>query len=134
MPVQYAVLMRRLFLTRDLPSFVNRGQLVVPAVLRAAPVTLALTAGAAVLWLAAGLGIGLLAAAWRGTAVDRLVVAAGLLGVSIPAFWLGEVVVLVSQGGWGRGRSRPGCSPGCRRSVCRRGMQAPGCGRWRCRG
>ena len=39
MPVQYAVLMRRLFVTRDLPSFVNRGQMVVPQVLRAAPVT-----------------------------------------------------------------------------------------------
>ena len=50
-PLQYAALMRRLFVTRDLPSFVNRGQLVVPAVLRAAPVTLALAAGAAVLWL-----------------------------------------------------------------------------------
>ena len=53
LPVQYATLMRRLFVTRDLPSFVNRGQLVAPAVLRAAPVTLALAVGAAVLWLAA---------------------------------------------------------------------------------
>src|SRR6476469_9389895 len=50
LPLQYAALMRRLFVTRDLPSFVNRGQLVVPSVLRAAPVTLALAAGAAVLW------------------------------------------------------------------------------------
>ncbi len=104
MPVQYAALMRRLFLTRDLPSFVNRGQLVVPAVLRAAPVTLGLVAGAAALWLLAGLGIGLVAAAGGGPRrggqgrAGRLVVAAGLLGVSIPAFWLGEVVMLVAQG------------------------------------
>ena len=98
MPVQYARLMGRLFVTRDLPSFVNRGQLVVPAVLRAAPVTLALALGAAVLWVAAGLGIGLVAASWRGTGVDRAVVAAGLVGVSVPAFWLGSVVTLVTQG------------------------------------
>ena len=98
LPVQYAVLMRRLFVTADLPSFVNRGQLVVPAVLRAAPVTLALAAGAAVLWLLAGLAIGVLAAAWAGTWVDRLVTAVGLIGVSVPVFWLGEVVNLATQG------------------------------------
>lgn len=98
MPVQYASLMRRLFITRDLPSFVNRGQLVVPAVLHAAPVTLALALGAAAIWLLAGLAIALLAAARRGTAFDRLIVALGLLGVSVPAFWLGEMVTLVTQG------------------------------------
>ena len=98
MPVQYAVLMRRLFITQDLPSFVNRGELVVPAVLAAAPVTIALTAGAAVIWLAGGLGIALLATRRGHAGTGRLVVAAGLLGVSIPAFWLGEVVMLVAQG------------------------------------
>ncbi len=98
LPVQYAALMRRLFITRDLPSFVNRGQLVVPAVLRAAPVTLALAAGAAVLWLLAGLLIGLVAAAFEGSWIDRAVTLLGLLGVSVPVFWLGEVVNLLSQG------------------------------------
>ena len=97
LPAQYATLMGRLFVTRDLPSFVNRGQLVVPAVLRAAPVTLALAAGAAVLWMAAGLAIGLIAAAWRGRGVDWAVTGLGLIGVSVPVFWLGEVVNLLSQ-------------------------------------
>ena len=98
MPEQYAGLMRRLFVTRDLPSFVNRGQKVAPAVVRAMPVTLALALGAAVVWVAAGLGIGLVAAAWRGSGVDRAVVAAGLVGVSVPAFWLGSMVTLATQG------------------------------------
>src|SRR5258706_14528625 len=31
LPVQYAVMMKRLFITRDLTSFVNRGWAVVPA-------------------------------------------------------------------------------------------------------
>ena len=101
LPVQYAALMRRLFVSRDLPSFANRGQLVVPAVLRAAPVTLALALGAAAIWCAAGLLIGV-AAARAGPVAARLLVAAGLLGVSIPAFWLGEVVTMVTQGA-GRG-------------------------------
>ena len=98
LPVQYAALMQRLFVTRDLPSFVNRGQLVVPAVLAAAPVTLALAAGAALLWLAAGLLIGVAGAVWAGRAIDALVVGLGLIGVSVPVFWLGEVVNLLSQG------------------------------------
>src|SRR5579875_1330580 len=97
MPLQYASLMRRLFWTRDLPSFVNRGQLVVPEVLRAAPVTLALAGGAAVLWLVAGLCIGLVGAAWRGRGADWLVTGLGLIGVSVPVFWLGEVVNLLTQ-------------------------------------
>ena len=97
LPVQYATLMHRLFVTRDLPSFVNRGQLVVPAVLRAAPVTLSLAAGAAVLWLLAGLGIGLVAAAREGGPADRFATALGLVGVSVPVFWLGEVVNLLTQ-------------------------------------
>ena len=104
LPVQYAQLMRRLFVTRDLTSFVNQGEAVVPAVLAAAPVTLLLAAGAAVLWVAGGLAIGLVSAAFGGAA-DRLVVLAGLVGVSVPAFWLGEVVNLLTQrtlhGVWG---------------------------------
>jgi peptide/nickel transport system permease protein len=106
LPVQYVQLMRRLFVTRDLASFVNRGQAVVPAVLNAAPVTLLLATGAAVLWVLAGLAIGLVAAAFAGAA-DRMVVVAGLIGVSVPAFWLGEVVNLLTQrtlhGAWGLG-------------------------------
>lgn len=97
LPVQYARLMERLFVRGDLASYANRGQLVVPEVLRAAPVTLSLAVGAAVLWLGMGLGIGLLAAAWRGGAADRLVTLLGLLGASVPVFWLGEVANLLTQ-------------------------------------
>ncbi len=97
LPVQYSLLMHRLFIAGDLTSQVNRGQRVVPAVLRAAPVTLSLAAGAAVVWLLAGLAIGLVAAAREGSAWDRVVTALGLVGISIPVFWLGEVVNLLTQ-------------------------------------
>ncbi len=95
LPLQYARLMRRLFVTRDLASFSNPGQDVVPALLAAAPVTLLLSAGAAVLWLAGGLAIALAATAWR--TGGRFAIGAGLVGMSIPAFWLGEVVNLLTQ-------------------------------------
>ena len=97
LPVQYGLLMHRLFIAGDLQSQVNRGQRVVPAVLRAAPVTLSLALGAAVVWLLAGLAIGLVAAAREGSAWDRAVTALGLVGISIPVFWLGEVVNLLTQ-------------------------------------
>jgi len=97
LPVQYGLLMHRLFIAGDLTSQVNRGQRVVPAVLRAAPVTLSLAAGAAAIWLLAGLAIGLVAAAREGSAWDRVVTALGLVGISVPVFWLGEVVNLLTQ-------------------------------------
>jgi peptide/nickel transport system permease protein len=97
LPVQYAVMMRRLFVTRDLTSFVNRGQKVVPQVMRAAPITLSLVLGAAGLWVAGGIGIGLAAAAARGSLVDRGLMILGLIGISMPVFWLGEVMNLLSQ-------------------------------------
>lgn len=100
-PAQYGALMWRLFVTRDLPSFVNRGQLVAPSVLAAAPVTFALVAGAAVLWMAAGLAIGLASA--RSPRWGKAVVAAGLLGVSVPAFWLAQLVAAAAQGPWHAG-------------------------------
>lgn len=97
LPVQYALLMQRLFITRDLTSFVNRGQQVIPQVIDAVPATLSLVLGAAVLWVAGGIGIGLAAAAMRDTAVDRGLMILALIGVSMPVFWLGEVMNLLSQ-------------------------------------
>lgn len=97
LPVQYGLMMKRLFITRDLTSFVNRGQLVVPSVLNAIPVTLSLVTGAAVLWVVGGLIMGVVAAATRGSVLDRLLMIGGLIGVSMPVFWLGEVVNLLTQ-------------------------------------
>src|SRR5260370_26910252 len=51
LPVQYVLMMKRLFVTGDLVSYVNRGQYVIPEVLDAAPITLSLVTGAAVLWV-----------------------------------------------------------------------------------
>jgi peptide/nickel transport system permease protein len=100
LPVQYAVLMQRLFITRDLQSTANRGQLVVPAVMRAAPVTLSLVAGAGLIWAVCGVSIGLLATLLRGGWPDRLLILAGLIGVSMPVFWLGEMINLLTQKTW----------------------------------
>ncbi|MER9584244.1 ABC transporter permease [Mesorhizobium sp. M0276] len=100
LPVQYALMMKRLFISRDLTSFVNRGQKVVPTVLEAIPITLSLVLGAAVFWVLGGLIVGVVAGATRGTWLDRTLMILSLIGVSIPVFWLGEVANLVTQSRW----------------------------------
>ncbi len=95
--VQYFVLMKKIFITGDLTSFVNRGWKVVPAVLDTIPVTLSLVIGAAVLWVVFGMLIGIVAAATRGSWLDKLLMIFGLIGISMPVYWLGEVMNLVTQ-------------------------------------
>ncbi len=97
LPVQYAIMMKKLFITRDLASYANRGELVVPEIMRAAPVTLSLVSGAAIVWVVLSIGMGVLAAAFKGTWIDRTLMMAGLIGISIPVFWLGQVVNLITQ-------------------------------------
>ena len=95
--VQYLLLMKRLFVTGDLASFVNRGQKVIPAILQAVPVTLSLLLGAAVIWVAASIVIGVAAALTRNSWLDRLLMILGLIGISMPVFWVGEVANLLTQ-------------------------------------
>ena len=97
LPVQYTRMMDKLFVTRDLTSFVDHGEQVVPEVMRAAPVTLSLVVGAAVVWVLASVAIGTLATATRGSWIDRGLMMLGLIGISMPVFWLGEVINLVTQ-------------------------------------
>src|SRR3954465_4257015 len=78
LPVRYALMMKKLFVTRDLTSYVNRGAKVIPQVLSAAPVTLSLVFGAAVIWVFFSIGMGLLAAVFRGTPLDALLMTLGL--------------------------------------------------------
>ena len=96
-PVQYAIMMKRLFITRDLTSFVNRGEQVIPEVIEATPVTLSLVIGAAVLWVIGGIVIGVAAALTRGGVTDRVLMVLGLIGISMPVFWVAEVANLVTQ-------------------------------------
>jgi peptide/nickel transport system permease protein len=97
LPVRYGLMMKHLFITRDLTSYVNRGDRVIPQILQAVPITLSLVIGAAVLWMIFGVLMGTVAAARRGTAVDPLMVLLGVVGVSMPVYWLGEMVNLVTQ-------------------------------------
>ena len=97
LPIRYALMMKRLFITRDLVSYGNQALNVVPAIQSAAPVTFSLVFGAAVLWVIGAIAIGLLMVTFKGTFVDPLLMVLALIGISMPVFWLGEVVNLITQ-------------------------------------
>jgi peptide/nickel transport system permease protein len=99
LPIRWALMMDHLFVKQDLSSYVNIGSRVVPQITQAAPVTLSLVAGAAVLWLVVGVAGGVIAAANRGKFIDPLITFVGIAAVSVPAYWLGEVINLITQGG-----------------------------------
>lgn len=96
-PVQYALMMKKLFVTRDLVSYSNQGQLVLPEIFAAAPATLSLVFGAALIWVVMAIAMGLAAAVLRGTVFDPLLMILALIGISMPVFWLGEVANLITQ-------------------------------------
>ncbi len=97
LPVRYGLMMKHLFIDGDLTSYVNRGQQVLPQILAAIPVTLSLVIGGAVIWMIVGITFGTLSARGRGRILDPLLSVLGLIGVSIPVYWLGEVVNLLTQ-------------------------------------
>jgi peptide/nickel transport system permease protein len=97
LPIRYALMMKRLFISRDLVSYGNQALKVVPAITSATPVTFSLVIGAAVLWVVGAILIGLLMVMFKGTFVDPLLMIIALIGISMPVFWLGEVANLITQ-------------------------------------
>ena len=97
MPVQYVLMMKRIFISRDLVSYGNQALKVVPAITSAAPVDFSLVFGAAVIWVVFSILTGLLAVILKGTVFDPLLMILALIGISMPVFWLGEVANLITQ-------------------------------------
>ncbi len=59
------------------------------------PATIELTVVAMLIAFAIGLPLGVLAAVKRGSLIDKLATTVSLVGVSIPAFWLGIMLILM---------------------------------------
>jgi peptide/nickel transport system permease protein len=96
-PVQYGLMMKKIFISRDLVSYSNQGQPVIPEIAAATPATLSLVFGAALIWVVAAITMGVAAAVLKGTIFDPLLMIVALVGISIPVFWLGEVANLITQ-------------------------------------
>jgi peptide/nickel transport system permease protein len=97
LPIRYLIMMYHLFIKQDLTSYVNIGDKIIPQIIAAAPITLSLVFGAAVIWLIVGILGGVIAASNRGKFIDPLIMFIGIATISIPAYWLGEMVNLITQ-------------------------------------
>jgi peptide/nickel transport system permease protein len=97
LPIRYLLMMKRLFISRDLVSYGNQALKVVPAIESATPVTFSLVFGAAFIWVVLSVVIALLAVVFKGTVIDPILMILALIGISMPVFWLGEVANLITQ-------------------------------------
>lgn len=88
--VQYATMMKNLF-TGETVSYTN-GQDVTEEIWRGLPRTLSLAVGAALIWMAFAIGLGVYSAVRAGRLSDRLVTVLALIGISMPVFWLGALM------------------------------------------
>ncbi len=79
----------------DLGNALLTGRPVIEDIAHVFPATLELATAAILLGTAIGIPLGVLGAARRGTFVDQIVRVIGLLGHSVPAFWLGITGLLI---------------------------------------
>jgi ABC-type dipeptide/oligopeptide/nickel transport system permease component len=91
---QYGSFLRGLA-TGDLGTSLRTGQPVTRQILERMPATIELAAAAMLVAISASIPLGMVAAVWRGTAIDHVATTIALSGVSIPNFWLGPLLAIV---------------------------------------
>lgn len=74
------------------------------------PATLSLTVGAAIVWMAMGIPVGIISAIKRGSVLDRTSMSIALAFVSMPTFWLGLVVLFLFADDIGKWHLFPGAN------------------------
>lgn len=93
-PVQY-VRWISLVVTGDLGTSIRTRVPVTDEILRRIPTTLELAGLATLFAILFGLPLGILAAVKRQTPADYITNSVGLIGLSVPTFWLGLVLILI---------------------------------------
>jgi peptide/nickel transport system permease protein len=88
--VQYGRTMQKFF-TNDLRSYYNSTK-PIDEIVKGFPRTLWLSVGAALLWMAFGVTLGLYSAIRAGRFADRFLTIIALVGISMPVFWLGALL------------------------------------------
>lgn len=91
---QYASFMLNL-LRLDLGKSMFTGKPVLPQLLETLQNTFILAMAAMIIAIPVGIAIGIVSAVNRGKAIDQAAIVASLFGVSMPAFWLGLMLILL---------------------------------------
>jgi peptide/nickel transport system permease protein len=97
LPLQYADWVGRLA-RGDFGVSLRTSRAVLPDILSRLPVSAELTGLALLVALAIALPVGILSALRRGSPADALIRVLGLVGLSIPNFWLGTMLLLLLPG------------------------------------
>jgi peptide/nickel transport system permease protein len=111
LPEQYLVYVGRLA-RGDMGTSISTRQPVLTDLGQHLPATIELAVVAMALGAGVGIPLGVLSAARRGSALDQVARVAALVGVSVPAFWLGLValVVFYARLGWAPAPGRLGAT------------------------
>ncbi len=109
-PVQFWVYMKNIFLHFNFGYSFYTGASVLSLITNRLPATLSLAVGAAIIWLAMGIPIGILSAVKSGSLLDRTAMGIALVFVSMPVFWLGLVVLFLFADDIGRFHVLPGAN------------------------
>ena len=92
---QYWDMLKNMF-SGNLVSYTSQ-QNVISQIVQGMPATFSLTVGAGIIWLFFGILVGVLSAVTAGRLSDRVITVLALIGISMPVFWLGEVLNLITQ-------------------------------------
>jgi peptide/nickel transport system permease protein len=108
LPVQFWDYLKEVFLHFNLGYSYYNSESVRSLIAERLPATLSLTLGAAVLWIVAGLGVGIVSALRRHSLSDRLAMGTSLVLISAPEFWLGLIALYLFASDIGRFKLLPG--------------------------
>jgi peptide/nickel transport system permease protein len=92
---QFYDYMKQVLLHFNLGTSYYTGASVLSLITNRLPATLSLTVGAAIVWLLAGIPVGIISAIKRGTLLDRSSMTIALIFVSMPVFWFGLVALFL---------------------------------------
>jgi len=105
---QFWVYLKNLFLHFDLGYSYYSNAPVKELIFNRLPATLSLVLGGAIVWLVAGLGVGIVSARRAGSRVDRASMGTALVLVSAPEYWLGLITLYLFASDIGQVRIFPG--------------------------
>ena len=92
---QYWIYMKGLVLHFDLGYSYQNNISVRSEIVSRLPATISLTAGAFVVWMLAGIPVGVISALRPRSLLDRVSMGASLLAISAPVYWLGLILLLL---------------------------------------
>jgi peptide/nickel transport system permease protein len=92
---QYWIYMKGLVLHFDLGYSYQNNVSVRSEIFSRLPATISLTAGAFVVWMLAGIPVGIISAIRPRSLLDRLTMGGSLLAISAPVYWLGLIMLLL---------------------------------------